>query len=171
VRAASRLFLVDVNKAPQTAYAMFGTQKDHGDDSVLEAQQIIERELRAGPSIEQLARRVAMSKRNFVRRFKTATGNVPRDYVQRVRVEAAKRALEGGDRTIAEICSDVGYEDAATFRKLFHRWTGLTPSDYRTRYGRRSAPTLVTSRAASGIRTLRSRRRAHAGAGALRAAP
>jgi transcriptional regulator GlxA family with amidase domain len=142
-RAASKMFLVDVNKSPQSAYAMFGTQKAHGDEDILRAQGIIEQEVALAPTVEDLARRIAMSKRNFVRRFKGATGNVPREYVQRVRVEAAKRALEGTPRSIAAVARDVGYDDAVAFRKLFVRLTGLTPADYRARYGARTAPALV----------------------------
>ncbi|MBK7864291.1 MAG: helix-turn-helix domain-containing protein [Archangiaceae bacterium] len=170
-RAASQLFLVDVNKAPQSAYAAFGGQKEHGDAPVLEAQQLIEHEPAGAPGVEQLARAVAMSTRTFVRRFKQATGNVPRDYLQRVRVEAAKRALEATVRGVAEIANDVGYEDLATFRKVFIRWAGLTPSDYRARYGRRGAPTLLTFRGAAGAREPRSSRRGRGGEGERRAAP
>jgi transcriptional regulator GlxA family with amidase domain len=161
--------LIDPNKSPQSAYAIFGTQKTHDDTGVLKAQDIIERELASAPSVEELAQRVAMSRRNFVRRFKSATGNVPREYLQRVRIESAKRSLESSGRSIGEISQDVGYGDVVAFRRLFQRWTGLTPSDYRTRYGPRAAPTLVaaaaTSRAAGGTRGSRSSRRAPSGAG------
>lgn len=143
-RASSKMFLIDVNKAPQSSYAMFGTQKAHSDDDILRAQSIIENEIADAPSVEDVARRVAMSKRNFVRRFKSATGNVPRDYIQRVRVEAAKRALESGRQSVATVARRVGYEDVVAFRKVFLRWTGLAPADYRARYGLRTAPGLVT---------------------------
>jgi transcriptional regulator GlxA family with amidase domain len=112
-RAASKMFLIDVNKSPQSAYAMFGTQKTHGDEEILLAQQIIEKEISVGPSVEDVARRIAMSKRNFVRRFKGATGNAPREYMQRVRVEAAKRALESTPSSIAAVRRQVGYDTAA----------------------------------------------------------
>jgi transcriptional regulator GlxA family with amidase domain len=149
-RAASKMFLVDANKAPQGAYAMFGTQKAHGDQEILRAQGIIEDELAGAPSVEDLARRVAMSRRNFVRRFKSATGNAPREYVQRVRIEAAKRSLETTHRPIAAVAGDVGYDDVVAFRKLFARWTGLTPSDYRVRYGPHTAPSFVLKRRRAG---------------------
>jgi transcriptional regulator GlxA family with amidase domain len=148
-RTASRLFLVDVNKSPQTAYAIFGTQKAHDDDGILKAQQLIEEQLAKAPSFDRLAKSVAMSRRNFVRRFKRATGNAPREYVQRVRIEAAKRALEQTGRPVADVSTAVGYEDVVAFRKQFQRWTGLTPSEYRLRYGQRSAPTLVERRRAT----------------------
>jgi len=137
-RAASRMFLIDVNKAPQSAYAMFATQRAHGDDDILRAQDIIESELTHALTVDELARRVTMSRRNFVRRFRRATGNAPREYVGRVRVEAAKRALERTQRPIAAIAADVGYDDVVAFRQLFARSTGLTPSEYRARH--RAAP-------------------------------
>jgi transcriptional regulator GlxA family with amidase domain len=141
-RMASRMFLIDMNKAPQGAYAMFTTQKLHDDDPILRAQTIIEDELHDVPSVDALARRVAMSRRTFVRRFRRATGNAPRDYIQRVRIEAAKRALEEG-RSVGEIAERVGYGDPVAFRKLFVRLTGLLPTDYRARYGPASRPSLV----------------------------
>jgi transcriptional regulator GlxA family with amidase domain len=139
-RAASRMFLIDPNKSPQGAYAMFSSQKSHGDDGVLRAQELIEKEVERVPPVEALARRVAMSPRTFVRRFHGATGNTPREYIQRVRIEAAKRLLEGGQHSVGEVARRVGYGDVVGFRKLFVRSTGLTPVDYRARYGSRAAP-------------------------------
>lgn len=139
--AASRIFLVDRNKSPQSAYsfAALSSQKDHEDEPILAAQQLIEAEVAAAPSIDDLARRVALSRRTFVRRFRSATGNTPRDYIQRVRVESAKRALERGEN-VSIVATGVGYEDVVAFRKIFARVTGLTPAEYRSRYGPKSTP-------------------------------
>jgi transcriptional regulator GlxA family with amidase domain len=144
--AASRMFLIDPNKSPQGAYAIFSTQKTHGDEGILRAQELIEAEVARAPAVDALARRVAMSPRTFVRRFHGATGNTPREYIQRVRIEAAKRLLEEGQRSVGEIAARVGYGDVVAFRKLFVRNTGLTPADYRARYGPRSAPSWVPRR-------------------------
>lgn len=144
-RAASKLFLIDPNKSPQGAYAIFGPQKAHSDEEILRAQGIIEHELARQLSVDDLARQVTMSRRNFVRRFTAATGNNPREYLQRARIEAAKRALERTRRPIATVAGDVGYEDVVAFRRMFTRLTGLTPSAYRTRYGAGEPGTLVTS--------------------------
>lgn len=84
-----------------------------------------------------------MSRRTFIRRFKGATGNSPLGYILRVRVEAAKRALEHSSHSISEVASAVGYSDVVAFRKIFVRLTGLTPVDYRARYGPASAPSFV----------------------------
>jgi transcriptional regulator GlxA family with amidase domain len=140
---ASRMFLIDPNKSPQGAYAMFSTQKAHGDDRILRAQAIVEGEVARAPAVEELARRVALSQRTFVRRFRSATGNTPRDYIQRVRVEAAKRALEHGEDSVTDVAGRVGYGDVVAFRKVFVRLTGLTPAEYRSRYGPKAAPTWV----------------------------
>jgi transcriptional regulator GlxA family with amidase domain len=134
-RASSKMFLVDVNKSPQTAYAILAGQKAHADAEILRAQALIEGDVGGAPSVGDLARRVAMSRRTFVRRFTLATGTAPREYLQRVRVEAAKRVLESTRRSISAIATEIGYTDAVAFRKLFVRLTGLTPADYRRRYG------------------------------------
>ena len=76
-----------------------------------------------------------MSPRNFVRRFKQATGDSPLIYLQKLRVAAAKRLLEGDHRTMQEISDAVGYQDVAYFRALFQRHTGVSPSAYRRRFG------------------------------------
>lgn len=135
-RAASQMFLIDPNKSPQGAYAVFSSQKSHGDDAVARAQERIESDPAGAPGVDALARAVALSRRTFARRFLAATGNTPLEYIQRVRVEAAKRALESG-RTVTDAAHRVGYGDPVAFRKVFGRVAGLTPADYRARYGPR----------------------------------
>jgi transcriptional regulator GlxA family with amidase domain len=133
-RLTSKIFLIDINKGPQTAYAIFSAQKGHGDRQILEVQEKVERAEAPLASIEGLAREAGMSTRNFIRRFKTATGNTPSEYIQRVRVEAAKHALEAGTDGVDQIATSAGYEDPGSFRKVFKRFTGVTPSEYRRRY-------------------------------------
>jgi transcriptional regulator GlxA family with amidase domain len=145
-RAAAKMFLVDLNKSPQGTYAIFSTQKTHADPEILRAQTLIEGELGGKLSVEELSQRVAMSRRTFVRRFKRATGNVPREYIQRVRVEAAKRALESGRASVASVADQTGYEDVVAFRKVFVRITGLTPVEYRLRYGPPAPPATIKER-------------------------
>jgi transcriptional regulator GlxA family with amidase domain len=133
-RLLAKIFLIDLNKGPQTAYAIFRTQKAHGDRSILEAQEMIERQGLKDLSVVDLASRVNMSSRNFIRRFKAATGNTPIEYMQRVRIEAAKHALESGDEPVDAVASTIGYEDVGSFRAVFKRVTGVTPAEYRRRY-------------------------------------
>jgi len=86
-------------------------------------------------ALDDPAKRVGMSVRNFVRRFKQATGDSPLIYLQKLRVAAAKRMLEGNHRSMQEISFAVGYQDVAFFRSLFQRHTGISPSEYRERFG------------------------------------
>ena len=132
-RAMAKIFLIDINKGPQTAYAIFSTQKNHEDRPILEAQEMIERHGSRVHSVAELAVRVNMSTRNFIRRFKTATGNTPIEYIQRVRVESAKHALESGSEPVDSVASRIGYEDVGSFRTVFKRVTGVSPTEYRKR--------------------------------------
>ena len=84
--------------------------------------------------VRALAQAVAISPRHFARRFKAATGNTPLEYVQRVKVEAAKRSLESSRTPVGQVARNVGYEDVASFREVFLRVTGLSPTEYRRRY-------------------------------------
>jgi len=85
-------------------------------------------------SIGKLAEKVAMSPRNFNRRFKQAVGETALTYLQLVRIEAAKKELENGRRTFDEISFNVGYENVSFFRRIFKRATGLTPAAYRKKF-------------------------------------
>jgi len=133
-RLLSKIFLIDMNKGPQTAYAIFSTQKSHADRPILEAQEMIEHQGSGDLSIADLAARVNMSTRNFIRRFKAATGNTPIEYVQRVRIESAKHELESGSEPVDSVASMSGYEDVGSFRAVFKRVTGVSPTEYRKRY-------------------------------------
>lgn len=133
---ASKMFLIDLGKGPQTAYAVFSTQKHHGDELVLQAQRAIEDGLDHGISIEELAATLAISRRSLERRFKAATGNTVLEYIQRLKIEAAKKLIESSNRSVSEVAADVGYADLPSFRRLFNRTTGMTPTEYRRRYFR-----------------------------------
>lgn len=134
----AKMLLIDINKAPQSSYAIFSLQKQHNDKEIQLAQQYIEDNFHKQISLDEISNEVAISKRNFIRRFKNATGNTPLEYIQRMRVEAVKKELESTQGSITEIISKVGYNDMTTFRNLFKRITGMSPSDYRKRYARLS---------------------------------
>jgi transcriptional regulator GlxA family with amidase domain len=85
-------------------------------------------------SVELLADRTGMSPRNFIRRFRAATGRLPGAYVQALRVAAAKELLDQGVASIRDVCSSIDYQDVAFFRTLFKRHTGMTPTEYRRRF-------------------------------------
>jgi transcriptional regulator GlxA family with amidase domain len=145
-RTLSKILLVDPNKPPQSAYATF-LPHEANDDEIRRAQALIEATLAKSPSIDAIARAVGMSTRNFTRRFQRATGDAPRTYIQRVRVEAAKRALESTREPVRAVAARVAYGDVVAFRKLFVRMTGLTPVDYRARYGAHAGAAWIGRRA------------------------
>ena len=84
--------------------------------------------------VEQVIKRSRLAERTFKRRFVAATGLAPIAYVQRLRIEDAKRRLERTNASVDEISWRVGYEDGAFFRRLFKRLTGLAPGAYRKRF-------------------------------------
>jgi transcriptional regulator GlxA family with amidase domain len=87
-------------------------------------------------TIDELASDVSVNRRSFERRFKEATSNTVIEYLQRVRIEAAKRSFEASRKNVSEVMYDVGYTDTKTFRDVFRRITGMTPIDYRNKYSR-----------------------------------
>jgi two-component system, response regulator YesN len=82
--------------------------------------------------LAELARQVGMSKHRLSRRFREVIGVTFRDYLQKVRLERAKVLLAAGHRSITEVAQDVGFADLPRFDKVFKRYTGVTPSDYRS---------------------------------------
>lgn len=136
----ARMFLIDRDRDTQRHFVLFQPQKQHADRPILEAQQYIEAHYDDPPTVAALAARVGLSRRHFIRRFKQATYNTPLQYIQRVRIEAAKKALEATSDTVQEIMYRVGYNDVKAFRALFRRETGLTPLHYRRKYRARLRP-------------------------------
>lgn len=132
----SKIFAVDMDRDTQAHFAVFQGQRQHGDRDILNAQNYIEEHYRLPISVEQIAEQAHMSKRNFIRRFKDATKNTPLEYLQRVKIESAKKALEKNAQDIGTLVYEIGYNDVKTFRKVFKRITGLTPLDYRRKYCR-----------------------------------
>jgi transcriptional regulator GlxA family with amidase domain len=133
----SKMFSIDMDRVSQAHFSVFTGQHGHNDNDVLKAQNYIEQNYQNPLTVEEVAEISNMSKRNFIRRFKKATQNTPLEYIQRVKIEAAKKALEKGGENISSLIYNVGYNDAKTFRNVFKRFTGLTPRDYRNKYSRR----------------------------------
>jgi transcriptional regulator GlxA family with amidase domain len=134
----SRSLLIDMPRTCQAGFAVLPLGRRHADEPIRRAEDWIHRHCREEFRFEDLARQLGMSPRNFIRRFKQATGLPPVDYVQRLRVTAARRMLEEDERSVQEVCQAVGYEDAAFFRTLFKRHTGLSPAAYRRQSGARA---------------------------------
>jgi transcriptional regulator GlxA family with amidase domain len=117
-----------------TPFIMFEGRSDHGDAEIAAAQRWLAEHFSIASPVEGMIRRSKLAERTFKRRFTAATGLTPIDYVQRLRVEDAKRRLERTDAPVDEVSWRVGYEDAAFFRRLFKRITGMTPGAYRKRF-------------------------------------
>jgi transcriptional regulator GlxA family with amidase domain len=132
----SKIFQIDIERTSQSPFHVFQTQKNHGDELICQAQTYIEQNLSEKISFEELASKLATSRRNFDRRFIKATGNTPLEYWQRVKVEAAKSNLEKGRKSIFEIMYEVGYSDDKAFREVFKKITGISPLDYRAKYNK-----------------------------------
>jgi len=132
--ALSKFMLLDMKKDPQSAYAIFSSQKNHGDTSILTAQNLIEDQPSHKWNVESLAHQVAVSVRNFNRRFKKATGQTPSEYIRRVKIETTKHFLETSLMTFEEIVQKVGYEDSGSLRRQFTNLVGISPIQYRHKY-------------------------------------
>ena len=135
---ASKFFAVDIDRDSQNKFMMFKGQRNHADEAVKAAQDYIEKNIDEKITIDELADKVAMGRRSFERRFKQATNNSVLEYIQRVKIEAAKRSLETSRKNVNEVMVDVGYSDTKAFRDLFKKITGLTPIEYRNKYNKLS---------------------------------
>ena len=119
------------------SYASLPDAPGHSDALVARAQRWMEKSLKEGFSLAELARHLAVSERTLNRRFKLATGEAPLHYLQSLRVDVAKRLLATTGLSVDAVSARVGYSDLSTFRRLFRRETGLSPRDYQRRFSRR----------------------------------
>ncbi len=138
----SKVFQIEMDRQSQSPFIIFKGQKLHDDDMVKEAQTYIERNLQDKISIQQLSSKFPVSRRQFDRRFINVTGNTPVEYMQRVKVESAKRAFETSRKNINEVMYGVGYSDEKAFREVFRKITGVTPLEYRSKYNREAVVAL-----------------------------
>jgi transcriptional regulator GlxA family with amidase domain len=133
---ASKYFAIDIDRDSQAAFAMFQGQKNHNDDAVKQAQEFIENNIQDKITIDELADKVSLGRRSFERRFKTATNNSVLEYINRVKIEYAKKSFETSRKNINEVMYDVGYTDTKAFRTIFKKITGLNPIEYRNKYNK-----------------------------------
>jgi len=132
--AAAKMFAIDISRDSQLPYVVFNGRKNHSDEPIKQAQEYIENNFNEKLSVEDLATKFLIGRRHFERRFKKATNNTPVEYIQRVKIEVAKKQLETGKKNVNEVMYDVGYSDKKAFRSVFMRIAGTTPSDYRKRF-------------------------------------
>ncbi|MGN6213250.1 GlxA family transcriptional regulator [Parafilimonas sp.] len=132
----SKIFQIDIDRQTQSDFVIFTGQKTHGDEVVKKAQAYIESNFYEKISMENLSKKFAVGRRNFDRRFIKATGNTPVEYLQRVKVESAKKAFETSRKTINEVMYEVGYADVKAFREVFRKITGMSPLEYKDKYNK-----------------------------------
>lgn len=130
----AKLFAVDMDRHNQSYFGSFEPLHDHADELVATAQKSIESNYHDVGTIEEMIRDIPSSRRNIVRRFKQVTGVTPIEYLQQVRVAAAKKLLEQTSQQMSEIVFNAGYNDAKAFRKVFRKSVGMTPSEYREKF-------------------------------------
>lgn len=133
---ASKYFAIDIDRVSQAAFSLFQGQKNHTDEAVKKAQEFIEKNIQDRITIEDLAQHLALGRRSFERRFKTATNNSVLEYINRVKIEYAKRKFETSRKNINEIMFEIGYSDTKSFRTIFKKKTGLSPIEYRNKYNK-----------------------------------
>ena len=127
----AKALLINMPRTSQSGYAVLPLSRPHDDPKVRAAEAYMEKNYARDVSIEDLARELNMSPRNFIRRFKGATGRLPGNYLQELRVAVARELLEDGARSVQAVSAAVGYADTAFFRGVFKRCTGMTPGEYR----------------------------------------
>lgn len=126
----AKTFMIDIDKASQSPFIMFQGQKTHQDNVVQKTQEYIENNYREKIQVEELAQKFALSRRSLERRFKKATHNTITTYIQRVKVEAAKRSLEASRENVNQVMYGIGYSDEKSFRNTFKKITGISPVQY-----------------------------------------
>ncbi len=145
-QAVSKFMLLQWHRDGQAPYVAFQPRTDHGDGAVLEAQEWLAHHFTVANPVEEVVKQSGLPERSFKRRFTQATGYPPIGYIQHLRVRDAKRRLERTEEAIDEISWKVGYEDPAFFRRLFKRFTGITPGAYRRKF---KVPLIGTGNIAS----------------------
>lgn len=133
---AAKYFAIDIERDSQASFMIFNGQKGHEDDAVKKAQDFIEKNFEDKITLDQLSDMFAIGRRSLERRFKKATNNTVMEYIQRVKIEAAKKRFETSRKNITEVMYDVGYTDNKAFRSTFKKVTGLSPIAYKNKYNR-----------------------------------
>lgn len=130
----AKIFAIDIDRGSQSPFMMFSGQKDHEDEPIKKAQLFIEGNFHQKITVDELASMFSLSRRNLERRFKKATANTVVEYIQRVKIEAAKMSLESSRENVSEVMYKVGYTDTKAFRTTFKKITGISPVQYRMKY-------------------------------------
>lgn len=133
-QAVAKFFALQWHRDGMMPYMKFDVPTDHGDAIIADAQAWLVDNYAIANPVDEVTRRSGLAPRSFSRRFGKATGYPPMAYVQRLRVEEAKRRLERTAESVDRISWAVGYEDASYFRRVFRRLVGIPPASYRRKF-------------------------------------
>ncbi|MDP9137785.1 MAG: helix-turn-helix domain-containing protein [Pseudomonadota bacterium] len=169
----SKIFLYQWHRDGQLPYASMIQNVDHGDAIIVRCQTWIAQNYERPDIVAELVSQSGLPKRTFDRRFRAATGYSPLAYIQALRVEEAKQALETSAVPVEAVGREVGYEDAASFRRLFRRLAGMPPGDYRRKFrmpsfadrNNKAAPSTPTTKTTHRVTAARTSRSARNGPG------
>ena len=126
-----KVYLLKWHGEGQLPYASLVRRQSHADAVVRRLEEWLAKNFREAKAVADAVETAGLPERTVKRRFKAATGSSLIEYVQNLRIEEAKRLLEGKAEAVDEIAAEVGYDNSAFFRRLFKRTTGLNPGDYR----------------------------------------
>ncbi len=127
----ARCNLVNPIQRSQAPYKAFFVKKNHGDEAILQCQNLIESQISSDLGVSFLAQQLSIGTRTLNRRFKEATGYSVNNYIQMLRVERAKQELERKNISFEVIANELGYENVSFFRRLFKKVVGISPKEYR----------------------------------------
>jgi len=139
----ARALLLPMPRVHQSGYAVAPVSRPHEDAAIRAAEGFLHAHFADPVSTRTLARVAGLAGRTFVRRFRAATGRLPGEYLQSLRIQAAKAMLERDTKPIQTISAEVGYADVTFFRAVFKRATGMTPAEHRARFAGLSIPQEV----------------------------
>jgi transcriptional regulator GlxA family with amidase domain len=131
----AKVYMLQWHERGQWPFASLLSFRQMADALINRCQDWIADNYSAPSPVARLVEVSGLPERTVMRRFRDATGLTPLDYVQALRLEEAKQMLETGDQSIEAVANEVGYEDASFFNRLFRRKVGMTPAQYRLRYG------------------------------------
>lgn len=140
---SAKIFEIEIDRGSQSHFTIFNGQKEHADEPIKKAQEFIEINFQNKITIDELASMLFLGRRNFERRFKKATANTVVEYIQRVKIEAAKMSLESSRGNVNEVMYSAGYTDTKAFRTTFKKITGVSPLAYRNKYNKEAAVPLL----------------------------
>jgi transcriptional regulator GlxA family with amidase domain len=133
---SAKSFAIEIDRESQSPFMMFSGEKSHEDEPIKKAQTFIEGNYQNKITVDELADMLSLSRRNLERRFKKATAHTVMEYIQKVKIEAAKMTFETTSENVNEVMYKVGYTDTKAFRTTFRKITGLSPLEYRNKFSR-----------------------------------